>query len=387
MSGIFYILNDRKVYAFFPRATAETQIRNVDFTTYSYKIQALKTKIADSYSPEVMSELSMLVDGAYDHLPDGGDKYANKQLYDKVKKSIANYNLHRAEMDRNILEDAVDSFLEEAETYSIQGNITATPANGESPLSVTLEGRDIVDTSGTTIPEENYTWWLRTPSGPQILGRGKTVNYIFEDEGTYTVYLTVNSGSKNNRGFVDVISFEGQAKVEVGQAKLKFIIYFNDQLATDRAKISTIEATQKVIIDATQTKFASGYTVTKTEWDFGNGKTMTREGMPLVETQEYKEGEYVIKVKFTRNDGEVFTRSVTLKVGDPIAGITVSNKQPNKGDTVVFQVKKVFQEGVTYFWEIKKFGVEQPVYTAPGPRIEYTFRDVGQYSVGLIATK
>jgi hypothetical protein len=29
---------------------------------------------------------------------------------------------------------------------------------------------------------------------------------------------------------------------------------------------------QKVLIDATQTKFAYGYTITKTEWDFGNGK-------------------------------------------------------------------------------------------------------------------
>lgn len=46
-----------------------------------------------------MNELTILVDGAYDHLPDRADMYANQQLYDRVKTAIADYNLHRAEID------------------------------------------------------------------------------------------------------------------------------------------------------------------------------------------------------------------------------------------------------------------------------------------------
>jgi len=65
-----------------------------------------------------------------------------------------------------------------------------------------------------------------------------------------------------------VVSFEDQATVDVGQAKLKLIVYFNDQLATNTVKIPSREAIQKILIDATQTKFASGYTISKTEWDF-----------------------------------------------------------------------------------------------------------------------
>lgn len=279
VSTLFFLLNNRQVLTsnWMPRAVAETQVRNVDFTTYSHKIRALKSKIIGGYSPEVTTELNVLIDGAYDHLPDRADKYVNRQLYDRVKKAISDYDLHREEIDRGILENAIDAFLEQSQTFSIQGTIAATPRDGDAPLSVTLEGKNIVDSSGTLIPDTNYTWWVRTAEGPRVLGRGKTINYIFEEEGTYTVYLTVNSASRNSRNFVDVISFEDQVTVEVGQAKLKLVVLFNDQLATDIVKIPTRESTQKILIDATQTTFASGYTILKTEWNFGNGNTITRE--------------------------------------------------------------------------------------------------------------
>ncbi len=194
-----------------------------------------------------------------------------------MKKAISDYDLHREEIDRGILENAIDAFLEQSQTFSIQGTIAATPRDGDAPLSVTLEGKNIIDSSGTLIPDANYTWWVRTAEGPRVLGRGKTVNYVFEEEGTYTVYLTVNSASRNSRNFVDVISFEDQVTVEVGQAKLKLVVFFNDQLATDNVKIPTRESTQKILIDATQTKFSSGYSILKTEWNFGNGNTIIRE--------------------------------------------------------------------------------------------------------------
>lgn len=122
VSTLFYLINNNRVTAdrWIPRAIAETQIRNVDFTTYSNKIRALKTRITESYSPEVTSELNVLIDGAYDHLPDRADKYVNKQLYDKVKKAITDYDLHREEIDRGILENAVDAFLRDVQSFSIQ---------------------------------------------------------------------------------------------------------------------------------------------------------------------------------------------------------------------------------------------------------------------------
>ncbi len=47
VSTLFFVLNNRQVLSnnWIPKAVAETQVRNVDFTTYSHKIRALKSKI------------------------------------------------------------------------------------------------------------------------------------------------------------------------------------------------------------------------------------------------------------------------------------------------------------------------------------------------------
>lgn len=47
VSTIFFVLNNKQVNAskWIPQAIAETQVRNVDFTTYSHKIRALKSRI------------------------------------------------------------------------------------------------------------------------------------------------------------------------------------------------------------------------------------------------------------------------------------------------------------------------------------------------------
>jgi hypothetical protein len=137
---IFSLVNKEEVASrIFPRALAETQIKNVDFTTYANKIRALRTRIAGPYSSALTSELSILVDGAHDHLPDRADLYENRQLYDKVKTAIADYDTHKEEIDRGILENSIDAFLEQARTFSITGDMSATPQSGDAPLSTTFE--------------------------------------------------------------------------------------------------------------------------------------------------------------------------------------------------------------------------------------------------------
>ncbi|MEI6711665.1 MAG: hypothetical protein WCK88_05820 [bacterium] len=42
-------------------------------------------------------------------------------------------------------------------------------------------------------------------------------------------------------------------------------------------KISTKDALKPIRIDASETRFASGYTSKSTEWDFGNGNTHTND--------------------------------------------------------------------------------------------------------------
>ncbi len=65
---------------------------------------------------------------------------------------------------------------------------------------MTFDAKETIDESGTLIPNENYIWWLRTGgNASKIIGRGKIINYTFDSEGTYSVFLTVNSASKNTK--------------------------------------------------------------------------------------------------------------------------------------------------------------------------------------------
>jgi len=118
-----------------------------------------------------MNQLSILVDGAYQHLPDRADLYANRQRYDAVKKAIATYNSKRALIDRGVVENTLRTFIEQPDVFKIDAIPDATPRTGDAPLSVTLEAKEAVDGSGTVVPNENFIWWMRTATGAQILGR------------------------------------------------------------------------------------------------------------------------------------------------------------------------------------------------------------------------
>jgi len=118
-----------------------------------------------------MTELSILVDGAYQHLPDRDNLYENKQRYDAVKKAISAYNSKQATIDQGNVENTVRDFLERASTFTIDVDMDATPQTGDAPLSVTLEAKNAIDGSGTLIPNENFIWWIRTEGNTQkILG-------------------------------------------------------------------------------------------------------------------------------------------------------------------------------------------------------------------------
>jgi len=107
-------------------------------------------------------------------------------------------------------------------------------------------------------------------AGPQIIGRGKTINHIFDVQGNYTVFLTINSDSKNSLGKTDVVSFEDTILIEAKQEDAQFFIYFNDQLISlaDTVKIPVREAGAGVVIDASSTFMPDGYTILQSEWDF-----------------------------------------------------------------------------------------------------------------------
>lgn len=53
------------------------------------------------------------------------------------------------------------SFLDGAKIDKITGTISATPGEGNAPLTVSFLATDVVDPSGTTPSSNNYVWWIR----------------------------------------------------------------------------------------------------------------------------------------------------------------------------------------------------------------------------------
>lgn len=155
-----------------PIVYAQTQIRHVDFESYANRIKGMRVAINSSYDPDVMAELGSLLDGAYQHLPDGDEHFVNKNNYENIKLKIADYNQHRDTLSRGSLQLALDDFFNEVYAPEIVGKIVASPTKGAAPLSVTFDAREVSDESGNVIGENNYVWWMKDSSaGPQILGR------------------------------------------------------------------------------------------------------------------------------------------------------------------------------------------------------------------------
>ena len=75
-----------------------------------------------------MTDLSVLVDGAYQHLPDRDNLYANKQRYDAVKKAIAAYNLKRELIDRGVVETTLEIFINQPDVFKVHATPVATPS-------------------------------------------------------------------------------------------------------------------------------------------------------------------------------------------------------------------------------------------------------------------
>jgi len=107
-------------------------------------------------------------------------------------------------------------FMDTAKINKITGEIIANPREGNAPLTVSFRANNIVDPSGTTPSSNNYVWWIRENGGyKRELGRGPSLVYQFNNEGTFTVFLDIVSGSRNSKGKIDTLPLSVSKQIEV----------------------------------------------------------------------------------------------------------------------------------------------------------------------------
>ena len=378
---------------------AYTESDSDTYAAYQKKIEwALQDaerdfRVNGAITDNAISTIRSLVNEAYIRLPDTPDE-ASKN--DAIKKSVDLYldlaakNKSSQTNVSNALRE-VWRFITESQISQITGSITATPAEGNAPLTTSFMA-DAKDPSWVNISDANYIWWTRENGGyRRELGRWPTLTYTFAKEGNYQVFLDVVSGSRNKKGKMDVLPFSKSQDISVKPRLWNIVLLINGVNVSniDSLKINPVLWKIGVIFDATASRAVSNGTIQKTKWDFWNGNTLEYDGAPVIERQLFvNQDKYPITLEVTTNQGQSFKKTIQLLVRDPAAVITIDKEVGYIGEDMTMSARSYLANStsVEYSWQVKGAGWgDAPLASKVGSTFSYKFQKVGQYIVSLQA--
>lgn len=164
---------------------------------------------------------------------------------------------------------------------------------------------------------------MRSTGGARtVLGTGPSISYTFPEERTYTVFLSIVSGSKNSKGKTDVLPFESSINIAVQPKIGSLYLSINGKYVSneDKVKFNPSIARQGLLIDASASIPASGTKFVSTTWDYGNGNIARYSGAPSIDRQIYaNEGTYKLRLEVMTNENKLIVKELMLEVHDPIA--------------------------------------------------------------------
>lgn len=197
---------------------------------------------------------------------------------------------------------------------------------------------------------------------------GQRVTTRFATRGNYAVTLIVT----NDRGFSNQVS---QNVAVAGVA---------NPTASFELSPATPGVNQQVFFDANASQASPGRTITRYDWNFGDGYF----GSGVTEAHRFpRAGNFTVTLTVTDSAGRTGTASKSVTVGNTIGPTAAYTITP--GQVLVNQL--AFFDGtvstatpgrtiVRYQWN---FGNNQIV---EGPRVEHVFRTAGAFSVTLTVT-
>jgi PKD repeat protein/type IV secretory pathway VirB2 component (pilin) len=382
-----------------PEVSAYTESDADTFRDYQWRlrteIQKLEAelRVNGSVSAGSIQAIKTLVQWAFDRLPDNGSFATENET---AKRAVDMYLdiAARALNSNQKVGDAISkvaAFIDGAKILEITGDISATPSEGNAPLNVSFLATSVIDPSGTTPGSNNYIWWIRENGGVRReLGRGPSLNYTFNQEGTFTVNLDVISGSRNSKWRTDVLPLSISKVISVKPKLGEIILLINGVNVTnlDTLKINPTLGKMGIILDATASRSIGNGSITRTLWDFGNGNSIEYKGKPVVERQIFSnQGNYPIKLEIETNDGKMITKTIQLVVRDPSAVIQAEKDIWNIGDALHFSAVSYFTSAnnVEYSWQIQDDNNQKVLKSAAGNTLNHTFDTIGTYIITLNA--
>ncbi len=283
-------------------------------------------QVNNKLTTKTLSSLSTLVKSSMDTFPDSTDMIFNTNLANALITSIEVVKKN-PDSDTAItnLAKSINEYITKVKISRIKGKITASPETGNAPLSVTLRASEVVDPSGVTIPKASYIWWIRAPGGTRtILGTGPSINYVFPEERTYTVFLNILSASRNKNGKTDVLPFDSSVNINVlpklGNISLSINGIYVSNMTT--IKFTPAQGRQGLLIDPTSSTPASGTKFIATRFEFGNGNVAQYNGAPVFDRQIFSNvGTYKMRMELTTNENQKVVKELNIEIRDPISSI------------------------------------------------------------------
>lgn len=393
-----FIALEEKFWFIVPSALAYTENDLNTFADDQKHLQAIMEimesdfRLNKSVSSESINQAKAYISDAYNKLPDNPDD-AIKNSSAKRAVDLAIWLMEQNPSSWQYVGEGIGwiwQFLWAVHINHITGAISANPNSGNVPFTSSFIAAWVTDPSGVTPPDNNFIWWKRENGWNRVeLGRGKTLRYTFSEEWTYQIALDVISGSRNSKGYTDVLPLSVTQTINAQPRLWNIILLINGVNVSDLDTIKINPDIGKIwiLLDATASRAVSNGTIIKTKWDFGNGNAITSDGPPVVERQIFaNQGTYNVRLELTTNEGTTFTKDLQLVIRDPAAVIQTGKQTGNIGETFNMNALSYFTNNpnVEYTWQVIPInGDQKSVVVKNGPAFSYIFPSVGDYVVTL----
>lgn len=330
-------------------------------------------RINSTVSTSTLQNIKNLVQSAYDRLPDSSDvatENASAKRGTDLAIDLAMKNPSTQTHVSNAV-TAIQKFITSSKIGKITGSISANPSSGNAPLTVSFLATNVSDPSGVSPTASNYVWWIREDGGyRREIGRGASLTYTFNQEGSYQVFLDVISGSRNKKGYTDVLPLSISQNIQVKPRLGEITLLVNGVNVSTLSKLKVNPSVGKIgiILDATASRAVSNGTILRTKWDFGNGNTIEYNGSPVIERQIYaNEGTYTVSLELTTNEGTSFRKEIQLNIVDPAAVISSDKNIGFVGENFQMKAQTYFSntKNVDYTWTVQSVDStnSSPLYT------------------------
>ena len=375
-----------------------TTFRTIDRGTFNqYRFELTEQFFALREHYRVRSELNVSIlwqmlrtaDEWAKYLPDNlRNRNALRELATEIKRWVEN---PRNEFIYNDILRALVVFIEQVDISSIQWSIEATPLTWNAPLITTFRV-NASDPTWTQINNQaNIRWWINEGWREREIGRWVSINYTFNNEWRYTVFVDVISSHKNSEWNTDVLPYRWRIEVNVQERIASLNIRVNSDIVRDNdiLKFTPDVANFWLVIDATNSLPSGWNRFIETEWDFWNGIQKKYSGPPRIERARYaNEGEYTVRLKLTTNEGKTIEKKFELYIHNPIAKIEVNRQEGFIGDRFSFQSKIAWNDrNATYNWEIIDIDRDRVIAQQNDRNFSYVFSDKWRYNVRLRVRK